>query len=383
MFTTLGMTLSRKSEAVARIGLLRTIGIALLVVAFAGRASADIIVSQDGTPGPSVGGVNGGGGIAVSWTQTSAYTGVAIVADVFGLAAPASDTFYLTRSLGPGTTVADEIARVTLTINNLAPAPLLVFSGLTLGPGTYHLVLGDVFAPSIFWATSDVPTLTTDTGVTFLGQSTPNPTCGSPPCPYYPAGPFQPTAQFHFLFSVQGAPVTGPDGDADGVPDASDNCPSIANANQTDGDGDGVGDVCDNCVNVANPRVPGGASAFLAANPWATLSGGQRDDDHDGYGNVCDAKFTTTGTSVGPTDTAQYKASVGHSRLNDDCGTPAGSGTKPCAIFDLNLGQNTDGVNVISPTDTARYKLLLGFPPGPKCPTCPLACTPGTAGSCQ
>jgi polyhydroxybutyrate depolymerase len=177
------------------------------------------------------------------------------------------------------------------------------------------------------------------------------------------------------------------DGDSDLVGDVCDNCPSVANTSQADADGDLVGDACDNCVNVPNPRVPGGEIAFLAANPWATLSGGQRDDDHDGYGNVCDAKFTTVGTVVGPADTAQYKASVGHDRRNDDCGTPAGAGTRPCAIFDLDLGQNTNGVTVISPADTARYKQLLGNPPGPKCPLCTgnsaqLLCQAGTAGSC-
>jgi hypothetical protein len=173
----------------------------------------------------------------------------------------------------------------------------------------------------------------------------------------------------------------GGDSDGDGVADGLDDCPTVANPGpiQADADGDGVGDACDNCVNAANARVPGGSAAFLAANPWATLTGGQRDDDHDGFGNVCDAKFTATGLSVGPTDTAQYKASLGHDRTTDTCGT---SHTTPCAIFDLNLGQNTDGVNAINPVDTARYKLLLGSPPGPKCASCPLPCEAGPSGSC-
>src|SRR5262249_33656652 len=35
------------------------------------------------------------------------------------------------------------------------------------------------------------------------------------------------------------------DADCDGVPDQSDNCPSVPNPNQLDSDADGVGDLCD------------------------------------------------------------------------------------------------------------------------------------------
>jgi hypothetical protein len=39
--------------------------------------------------------------------------------------------------------------------------------------------------------------------------------------------------------------IVGPDTDGDGVPDATDNCPDLANADQSNIDGDGKGDVCD------------------------------------------------------------------------------------------------------------------------------------------
>ncbi|MBQ9242065.1 MAG: amidohydrolase family protein [Proteobacteria bacterium] len=39
------------------------------------------------------------------------------------------------------------------------------------------------------------------------------------------------------------------DKDGDGIPNASDNCPNVANADQNDSDNDGFGDACDNCPN--------------------------------------------------------------------------------------------------------------------------------------
>jgi hypothetical protein len=163
--------------------------------------------------------------------------------------------------------------------------------------------------------------------------------------------------------------------DGDGIPDSADNCPTVANANQADADADGVGDACDNCKNVSNPRVTPDPATFLAANPWATLTGGQRDDDHDGYGNKCDAKFPgNTGTVVNASDLAQFRTALGKSRTGDTCGT---TGTHPCAIYDLD-----EANTIINASDLAAFRSLNGKAIGPTCPTCPLACQAGTAGTC-
>jgi len=169
-------------------------------------------------------------------------------------------------------------------------------------------------------------------------------------------------------------PSDAVDADGDGFPDGIDNCPTVANPDQADSDFDGVGNACDNCVNVANPRV---AANYLALNPWATLTGGQRDDDHDGYGNKCDGKFPgTLGSAVGNPDLAQFRASFGKSRTGHTCGT---SGAMSCAVFDLDEGPAAG----IGNPDLAVFRTMFGKLPGPKCPTCPLTCTAGTAASCQ
>jgi hypothetical protein len=68
------------------------------------------------------------------------------------------------------------------------------------------------------------------------------------------------------------------DTDGDGVPDATDNCPTIANADQADEDQDGKGDVCDNCPHIANAT--------------------QADGDGDGVGDPCDPNPGTAGDHI-------------------------------------------------------------------------------------
>ena len=69
---------------------------------------------------------------------------------------------------------------------------------------------------------------------------------------------------------------TGDDRDRDGICDAFDNCPSVANPDQKDTDGDGVGDRCDNCPNDFNPA--------------------QSDGDKNGIGDLCDSHPPTAFT---------------------------------------------------------------------------------------
>jgi len=69
----------------------------------------------------------------------------------------------------------------------------------------------------------------------------------------------------HFLV----ASVTVADQDGDGVPDSTDNCPTVANAGQLDANGNGVGDACESAPTVTiSPQTetvaPGGSVTFTA-----------------------------------------------------------------------------------------------------------------------
>jgi hypothetical protein len=79
----------------------------------------------------------------ISWTQTGSYTDVTISAFLSSLAngGGGTGTVYLTNQIGPGTTVANQIA--VTTVSGVAHSPATatsLFSGLDLGPGTYYLI---------------------------------------------------------------------------------------------------------------------------------------------------------------------------------------------------------------------------------------------------
>ncbi len=81
------------------------------------------------------------------------------------------------------------------------------------------------------------------------------------------------------------------DSDADGRPDAFDNCPALYNPSQADGDSDGFGDPCDNCALLSNPlQIDGDTDGRGDGcdNCPLTSNATQADGDSDAVGDACD-----------------------------------------------------------------------------------------------
>lgn len=86
------------------------------------------------------------------------------------------------------------------------------------------------------------------------------------------------------LFGGQ-VPVVEPDNDGDGIADADDNCPDVANGDQADTNGAGRGDACD--PDDDNDRV-----LDAEDNCPAVQNPAQEDGDEDGVGDACDEDTT-------------------------------------------------------------------------------------------
>ncbi len=86
-------------------------------------------------------------------------------------------------------------------------------------------------------------------------------------------------------------PSPGPDGDGDGIPDLNDNCPTLANPEQTDSDHDGQGDVCDDDYSLAPNDMDGDGILNDQDNCPNAANPGQEDTDQDGLGDSCDTEM--------------------------------------------------------------------------------------------
>ncbi len=111
--------------------------------------------------------------IAASWTSSVAFSNVSISASMFrGTFPDYTGTAYLTDSLGPGTGAGNVIGTAPIDGHLLGNCctVLTLFTGLSLGPGTYYLVLTAPQSTDNFeylgWQYGGSPTITLAPGVT-------------------------------------------------------------------------------------------------------------------------------------------------------------------------------------------------------------------------
>ncbi|MES2155113.1 MAG: thrombospondin type 3 repeat-containing protein [bacterium] len=85
---------------------------------------------------------------------------------------------------------------------------------------------------------------------------------------------------------ARGRRTFAPDGDQDGTPDTTDDCPTVANPDQSDRDRDQIGDACDADIDGDGIADVGDAGAFLDNCPLKP-NADQKDADGDGVGDAC------------------------------------------------------------------------------------------------
>jgi len=83
-------------------------------------------------------------------------------------------------------------------------------------------------------------------------------------------------AGVRFIYPDASGTPRDDDQDGDGIPDAQDNCPGMANPTQVDSDGDGQGDLCDSCPLLAGTPGDASCSPIFVSKLSASVAGRPR-----------------------------------------------------------------------------------------------------------
>jgi PEP-CTERM motif len=149
-----------------------------------------------------------------SWTSTGSFSGVDISAllmtnnSFLGPFGDVTGQAYLMTAIGSGVTVANQIATAPFFVPGtlITPTSVNLFSELSLGPGTYDLLLtGPAASPFFYWWTAGPATVTVDPVTTLLPDQLAVDSVSYPPANSFIA--LQRSDRFQF--TVTGTPVAG------------------------------------------------------------------------------------------------------------------------------------------------------------------------------
>jgi Thrombospondin type 3 repeat len=139
-----------------------------------------------------------------------------------------------------------------------------------------------------------------------------------------------------------------PDADGDGVPDSSDNCPNVSNADQADNDHDGIGNICDPTPNgddTTPPTISPNVSGTLGNNSWYTSDvtvSWTVTDDNPVTTTGCGAT-TITSDTAGTTLTCSATDAAGNT--SSESVTIKRDATAPVIVGSPSPGANSIGWN--------------------------------------
>ena len=187
--------------------------LALGVAFIAALPAAPVTIIARTNSGDALPGNFGGSAVYVSWTQTGTFSNVTIQANLSSSSGTATGNAYLTTQVGAGATVAQQVATTSISTSNPASSGVStpLFSGLTLGPGTYYLVVSGV---NLGFGTSASSVTVVGTGVT----ANPDAAVFSAAAPFPPASTFFNKGQGVLFSAISNAGASTSLPPATGVP---------------------------------------------------------------------------------------------------------------------------------------------------------------------
>ena len=178
-------------------------------------------------------------------------------------------------------------------------------------------------------------------------------------------------------FTLRVLAAAAPDGDGDGVPDSSDNCPAVSNPGQDDNDDDGLGDACDS--NSYAPAVDT-AAADANGNEGDTLGTSGAFSDGDGNSSLTITKLNGAGTvtdnddgtwswSLPTTDNGSGSVTVeandGEHSVAQDSFDWSAANVAPTGTFNTPAGDVNEGssfnLSITGVTDPSTADTTVGF----------------------